>query len=499
MTTRCILSAQVSHETHSFSVLKTGFDAYRSRLCHIGADMVKHMSGTATEIAAHLDAAKKYGWELIPTIAAHATPSGPTTAEAWEKLAGTVLAGLETGPVDGVLLALHGAMVTEPFPDAEGELLRRLRERLGPNVPIAITLDLHANVTDEMGEYADFIVPFRTYPHVDQYQVATETAGLLLRTMDGEIRPVTVVARRPTLYGLNHGRTREGPMVEALERAAAIKQADPSVLEIGLCAGFAWSDIPEAGPSVIVTTDNDPEKAQAIADEFADFIWETRKINTVPPLSLEEVGELIAKASAGTGTGPLVIGDTTDNPGGGGYGDSVRLLETIIATGCEKAAMAAIYDPEVAEQAYAAGVGAKIDISLGSKVDPALYGPALKTSATVLKLSETGAFVCDGPMWANVEVRFGRSALLDISGVTVVVASNNIQTTDQQSLKHFGVEPADFNVIGVKSSHHFRAAFEPIAREVVLVDSGGLVSEDFKQFHYTLLRRPIWPIDQDTG
>lgn len=497
MTKRRILSAQVSHETHSFSVLKTGFDAYRSRLCYFGADMVKHMSGTATEIAAHLDSAKKYGWQLIPTIAAHATPSGTTTAEAWEKLAGTVLAGLDTGPVDGVLLALHGAMVTESFPDAEGELLRRLRDRLGPNVPIAVTLDLHANVTDEMGEYADFIVPFRTYPHVDQYQAATEAAALLLRTIDGEINPVTVVARRPTLYGLNHGRTQEGPMVEALERAAAIKQADPSVLEIGLCAGFAWSDIPEAGPSVIVTTDNDPEKAQEVADRFADFIWETRNINTVPPLSLKEVGEMIAKSPAGNGKGPLVIGDTTDNPGGGGYGDGVRLLETIIAAGCEKAAMAAIYDPEVAEQAHAAGVGATIDISLGANVDPDLYGPALNASATVLKLSETGTFVCDGPMWANVEVSFGRSALLDVSGVTVVVASNNIQTTDQRALKHFGVEPADLIVIGIKSSHHFRAAFQPIAREVVLVDSGGLVSEAFERFDYTLLRRPIWPIDAD--
>jgi len=497
MSKRRILSAEISHETNTFSVLRTDLDDYLRRQCYFGDDIAKHMSGTATEIAAHIDAAKKYDWELIPTVAAHATPSGMTTAETWEKLCGIVLAGLDGGPVDGVILALHGAMVTESSLDAEGDLLARLRDRLGPDIPIAITLDLHANVTDEMGKLADFIIPYRTYPHIDQYEAATEAAGLLQRAMDGEIHPVTVVARTAALDGLNHGRTQEGPMVEALARAKKIKEEDPSVLEIGLCAGFAWSDLAEAGPSVTVITDGDEAKAEKIAKEFADFIWETRAENTVPLLSLSELEEKIR--SGPSGKGPLVIGDTTDNPGGGGYGDGVRLLETMIAAGNGNAVLAAICDPEVADQAHKAGTGASIKVSLGAKVDPAHYGPPIEAKARVLALSETGAFVCDGPMWANMEVRLGKSALIEISGVKVIIASSNLQVTDQQALKLFGLEPASFDVIAVKSSHHFRAAFQPVAREVVLVDSGALVSQDFKSFSYKHLRRPIWPIDEIAG
>lgn len=494
MTKHRVLSAEISHETNTFSVLRTNLDDYLRRQCYFGTEIAEHMSGTATEIAAHIDAAKTYGWELIPTVAAHATPSGMTTAETWERLCDTVLAGLDSGPVDGVMLALHGAMVTESALDAEGDLLARLRKRLGRDVPIAVTLDLHANVTDEMGDLADFIIPYRTYPHIDQYEVATEAAALLQRAMDGKLAPVTVVARTPALDGLNHGRTQEGPMVEALSRAKKIMESDPDVLEIGLCAGFAWSDIAEAGPSVTVTTDGDADKAKALAAEFAAFIWETRDQNTVPLLSLAEIEAKIR--SAPTGHGPLVIGDTTDNPGGGGYGDGVRLLETMIASGNRNAVLAALCDPEVADQAHAAGTGAAIEVSLGAKVDPDHYGPPIESEARVLALSETGAFVCDGPMWANMEVRLGKSALLEVGGVKVVIASSNLQVTDQQALKLFGLDPASFDVIGVKSSHHFRAAFQPVAREVVLVDSGSLVSQDYSGFTYKHLRRPIWPIDE---
>ncbi|MEP3112824.1 M81 family metallopeptidase [Nisaea sp.] len=494
MTARRVLSAEISHETNTFSVLRTGMDAYLRRQCYFGDEIAAHMSGTATEIAAHIDAARTYGWELIPTVAAHATPSGMTTAEAWEELCSVVLAGLDTGPVDGIMLALHGAMVTESTQDAEGDLLKRLRDRLGNNVPIAVTLDLHANVTDRMATLADILVPYRTYPHIDQYEVATEAASLLQRAMEKDIKPVTVVARRPTLDGLNHGRTQEGPMVELLARAAEIKAADPSVLEIGLCAGFAWSDIAETGPSVSVTTNGNAAKGRQIAQSLMQFVWNTRAINTVPLLSLSDVA--ISMKQGQTGNGPLVIGDTTDNPGGGGYGDGVRLLETLIRNGVENAAMAAICDPSVAEHAHAEGIGARIAISLGAKIAPGTYGPPIETDATVIALSQTGAFVCDGPMWANMEVRLGRSALLDISGVKTVIASSSLQITDQQAFKLFGIDPAALDVIAVKSSHHFRAAFQPIACDVLLVDSGCLVSQNYDSFNYKNLRRPIWPLDK---
>lgn len=490
-----IVSAEISHETNTFSVLSTTMEDYLKRQCFFGADVAANMANTRTEIAAHIDAAKAFGWDLVPTVAAHATPSGKTTAAAWAELSGAVLAACEAGPVDGVLLALHGAMVTEDQDDAEGDLLARLRAKLGPSVPIAVTLDLHANVTDRMAELATVLMPYRTYPHIDQYEMAMESAELMRRVMAGEVRPVTAIARRPTLDGLNHGRTQSGPMAELLARAAAIKAADPAILEIGLCAGFAWADIPETGPSVTVTTDGDEAKAQRIAEELADFVWATKHINLVPLLSLDDMVAKARAANADTGKGPLVIGDTTDNPGAGGYGDGVRLLEALLKAGIRNAACGAICDPASAAKVHAAGLGATVTLDLGAKVSPATYGPSLAVQAKVEALSEDGAFVCDGPMWAGMTVRLGRSALVDISGIKVVIASSNLQVTDRQAFLRFGLDPTKLDVVAVKSSHHFRAAFQPIAREVVLADSGALCSQDYAKFKFEKLRRPIWPLD----
>jgi microcystin degradation protein MlrC len=493
--TKRILSAEISHETNTFSVLRTSLDDYLLRQCYFGEEIAERMAGTRTEIAAHIDAAKRFGWELVPTVAAHATPSGKTTVDAWAALSGQVLAGCDGGQIDGVLLALHGAQVTEDADDAEGDLIARLRDRLGPDVPITLTLDLHANVTDDMARLANVIIPFRTYPHIDQYEVATEAAEFLARIFAGEIKPRTVVARRDTLDGCNHGRTQSGPMADLLKRAAEIKAEDAGVLNIGVSAGFAWSDIAQAGPSVTVTGDGDDPRFLAIAEDLMDEVWQTRSINTVALLGLDDVAARITAANASPPNGPLVIGDTTDNPGGGGYGDGVRLLEKMLEMGAQNAGLAALYDPQAADACHAAGIGGLVAISLGARVDPSSYGPPLEASGTVEALSADGAFICEGPMWAGMEVRLGRSAVLRIDDVRVVISSNNLQVTDCQAFRLFDIDPATLSVAAVKSSHHFRAAYEPIASEVVLMDSGGLVSTDYKRFDYQKLRRPIWPLD----
>jgi microcystin degradation protein MlrC len=488
--TKRVLIASIMHETNTFSRLATGPDAFRQRHDHRGEAVPRAFRGTRTEIGAFLDAAEEYGWALRHSVAAAATPSGKVTAEAWAELSGAVLAALDA-PLDGVLLALHGAMVTETADDAEGDLLWRLRERLGPALPIAVTLDLHANVTDLMAAQASIIIAYRSYPHVDQYERGRQAADLLARAMAGEIRPRCVVARRPTLDGADHGRTTSpGPMRDLLARAAS-HETEKGVLAVSVHAGFGWADIAEAGPSVAVTGDGDSPRWREIAESLMDEVWQRRAETT---LALVPVEAAIAAARRPEGPGkPLVLADFTDNPGGGGYGDATNLLRAMLDAGLENAAFAPISDPDAVRQCRAAGEGAIVTLAIGGKIDPA-FGAPLTVTGTVQRLGD-GAFIADGPMWKGLRMTMGPSAVLRVGGVEIVLASNRFQITDLQHFLSLGIDPRRKSVVALKSAQHFRAAYQPIAREVLTVDAGALTTPDYRRFSYRRLRRPIWPLD----
>ena len=489
---RRILSAEISHETNTFSILPTTLSLYKARRYYRGEEIAQALSGTKTEMGAHLDAAKKHGWKLVQPIAAAATPGGKTPAKDWAHLSGAVLEACQEGPFDGVLLSLHGAMVTEDQDDAEGNLLRRLRGKLGPEVPIAISLDIHANVSNAMARLAHIVIAYRTYPHIDQYERGMEAADLLQRAMNGEIRPRSLVWQGPVLEGLDYGRTQGGPMSRILTRAEQLRQKNPGLLAITICAGFVWADIPDAGPSVTITAHGDPSRFKGVAEELMKDVWETRREITVPLYSLKE-----AMTEAGKDTGearPLILADFTDNPGSGGYGDSVRLLESMIRGDLKKAAFGCVPDPEAAQKCIAAGVGKEVKIDLGAKIDPKTYGPSLMVKGTVEHVSD-GKFIAQGPMSKGVQLSMGPTAVLRCGGVRVLVATHNIQVYDLQVFLSQKIDPRACSVVAVKSWHHFRAAFEPISRGVMLVDSGGLASRDLKRFTYHKIRRPIYPLD----
>jgi microcystin degradation protein MlrC len=490
MMRRRALIASIMHETNTFSRLKTDLDAFRRRYDHRGDAIPSAFRKTRSEMGAFLDAADAYGWELAHPVAAAATPSGIVTAEAWAELSGAVLAALEPHP-DGILLALHGAMVTESADDAEGDLLSRVRERVGARVPIAVTLDLHANVTDRMAEHASIIIAYRTYPHVDMYERGRQAAELLERAMSGAIAPKCVVARRPTLDGVDHGRTTTpGPMREILTRAER-REAEPGIHVVSVHAGFAWADIAEAGPSITVSGDGDTQRLREVAETLMDEVWRTRAESSLELVSVEEA---VARARAlGRVDQPIVLADFTDNPGGGGYGDATNLLRSMIAAGLENAAFAPITDPEAVRRCTAAGEGAEIALAIGGKIDPA-FGAPLEVRGSVLRLGD-GDFVCDGPMWQGLKMSMGPCAVLRVGGVDIVLATNRFQITDLQHFLSVGIDPRRKSVIGLKSAQHFRAAYQPIAREIIIVDSGALTTPDYRRFTYRKLRRPIWPLD----
>lgn len=488
-----VLLARFMHETNTFSRVPTDMAMIRRRDFHLENEIPPAFRGTRSALGASFEAADAFGWRLVHPVSANPNPSGIVTGEAFETVAGMILdAARERGPIDGALLHLHGAMVSENFEDAEGELLARLRRILGPEVPVVVTLDLHANVTEAMAEHASALIAFRTYPHIDMYERAWQGARLLERAMRGEVRPKTVIARRPMIFGLDHGRTQAGPMAELIGRGEALEAAGEALV-VSLCAGFSRADIRDVGPSVTVTTDSGSARGRAIAEEFIDHAWKTRRYTSV---KLLPVAEAVARAKAGRpGDQPLVIADYTDNPGGGGYGDATALLEGLLTGGVERVAFHAICDPQAIRDGMHAGVGARTTLTLGGKTEPALGGGPLALEGEIVCLSN-GRFVAYGPMGGGVERNYGPSMVFRVGGIDIVLITNNGQATDLGQFTSLGIDPTRYTTVCVKSMQHFRAAFAPIARDILLVDTGALCSEIYTPELFTKVRRPVWPLDQ---
>ncbi|MEZ5816809.1 MAG: M81 family metallopeptidase [Hyphomicrobiaceae bacterium] len=490
---RKVLIGGFKHETNTFSRLLTGLDAYRSRSLHIGDAIAAAYRGTKTEIAAFLDACQRYGWQPVLSIVGDATPSGLVTKEAFDTFAGHMLDTLDKhGPVDAVLLQLHGAMVCEHTPDGEGSLLRAIRQKVGWSVPIGVTLDLHANVTHAMAHHADAIVSYRTYPHVDTYEIAVECADLIARTLAGEIHPTVTLAQGTMIDGLDHGRTTTpGPMTEALAMAGGMMK-EPGVHSVSVLAGFAKADIPDVGPSALVVGEGHDPRYRDMATSIMTYAWETRHRSSLKPLmAAEAVG--IAKEKGKLGA-PVVIADYADNPGGGGYSDSMGLVTAMIDAGLENAAVSAICDPEAAAACHKAGLGAKLRLAVGGKIDP-LFGPTIEAEGTVMALTD-GRFRIEGPMQNGVAVDMGPSAVFKIGGVEIVLASKRYQNYCLTFFSSLGIDPKQRSVLAVKSMQHFRAAYQPIAGEVLIVDEGnGITSNDISKLPFKHVRRPIFPLD----
>jgi microcystin degradation protein MlrC len=490
-----VLTGRFMHETNTFSVQKTDMALWRRRDFHLGNEIPAAFRNTRSALGATFEAADKYGWVLVHPVSANANPSGMVTDDAFEQIGGMMLEAARQGPIDGVLLHLHGAMVVDSYEDGEGELLARLRNILGPDVPIVVTLDLHANVTELMADNASALIAFRTYPHVDQYERAWQGAELLERAMRGEVKPQTVIARRPMLYGLDRGRHQQGPMAELIARGEALEAAG-DILAASACAGFSRANIRDVGPSVTITVDVSGGDArphgQRVAEEFMDHAWATRDYES---FKLLPVSEAVARAKAGKpGDKPLVVADYTDNPGGGGYGDATAFLKGLVDADVQRVAFHAICDPEAVMHGMRAGVGVPTTITLGGKTDPRMGGGPLTLTGEVTHLTN-GKFIAYGPMGGGLERDYGPSMVFRTGGIDIIAISNNGQAVDLGQFTSLGIDPTRYTTVCVKSMQHFRAAFEPIAREVILVDTGALCSEVYTPELFDKVRRPIWPLD----
>jgi microcystin degradation protein MlrC len=479
--------AGISHESNTYAVEASGltpvdwFDRYR------GDEIVSRYRDTATYIGGMVDGLAALGATAVPTFFAIGEPSGTIRADAYEQLRDELLSRLDAVlPIDAVALELHGAGVTEDTDDLEGALLADVRALVGTATPIAVTLDLHANVTDRMGRLADVMLGVHLNPHTDMHERGVEAVRLLPGLVTGQLRPVTHVEPLPMLLPLTT--TDQGPAADVNARCREIEQR-PGVVDCTFFHGFPYADGHDVGTRILCIADGDADLARGAAGEVAGYVWERRE-------DFRQAGLSPAAAVAAAlelPDGPVVINDTADNPGGGTMGDDVQLLRALLDAGVTHSCFGFICDAETVAAAHAAGVGAMLDVELGGKSDRRARAP-LAARAYVKGLTD-GRFrlSCYAP---GLQVDLGRTARLQIDGVDVIVVSRVQQTFDPEVFLLHGVDVTRCRVIALKSSHHFRAGFRQLATAIITADSeSGLTTQRIERLGRRPGMAPAWPID----
>ena len=501
---RYLVVGQISHETNVFSPILTGLDQFQGRELAYGEGLFEVFKGTKTGIGGVIDAAEQAQRagrqvELIPTIAASAVPSGLVTRDAYAHLLGTLLDGIAkakaAGKLDGVVLILHGAMVVDGITDAEGDILQNVRRVAGKETAVVATLDLHGNISQKMISYADAFFGYDTNPHVDPYERAVEATGRILDIIDGKIRPVMAIEKLKMLPPTINMRTAEGPMVRLFAMAREF-EAQPGVINVSVFGGFPFADIPEAGSSVVAVTDDNPALAGHIVKTIGQEMWNIRgqflKPITAPAGAVRHA--MSPEAQAKGKPGPIILADVADNCGGGGSGDTTVLLQTLLDMGARDVGFAIMWDPGAVKQAETAGVGGTVTLDLGGKTVPA-HGDPVHVVGTVKKLTN-GEFVNTGPMGTGLRVSVGPAALLQVGGVEIITISNRMAPNDPEIFRHVGIAPEKKTILVVKSRGHFRAGYEPFAKEIVEVDCPGAASPNLSWFEYKHIPRPMFPLDR---
>ena len=493
-----IVSGGVQHETNTFSKIPTTLaDFVRDSNCGEslagGETIFDRFRGTGSIHGGYISGAEAAGFELVPLLCARAQPSGLVEVECFDTMLSWFLERLDQAkPFDGVLLDLHGAMVAEHHEDAEGAFIAAVREAVGVEVPIVVTLDLHANITARMAELADVIIGFDTYPHVDMRERGHEAAELIAKIVNGEVAPVQEFRQLRLITLPPKQCTLRDPMLELMTRVHQMER-EPDVVTATVAMGFPFADIRDTGVSILITTNGDAELARQKADELAGWLWELR--DELQP-ELTTIENVITHVNDHPDEGPVIFADGSDNPGGGAPCDGTVALHAMIDAGFEGGAVGVIFDPETAAQAHQAGVGATIPVRLGGKTDD-LHGPPVERDAYVRVLSD-GKYTYRGPMMQGVQDNLGLTATLVVSGVEVVVSTQRRQCFDAEMLRIAGVEPTGLRLLVLKSAVHFRAHFGPMASRIFDADTPGIHRPDLAAFDFRKLRRPIYPLDSLT-
>ena len=484
----------INHETSTFTTVATTLQNYLDRHYVRGEEYISRFRGANTPTGGYIARVEAHGFDLIPTLLAQAHPSGPTPRKLFDEFLGEILRGIaEANPIDGVLLELHGSMVVgdldgeDGIGDVEGHILAAVRELVGPDVPILAELDIHSNVSQRMVEQADVLIGRETYPEIDQAERGRECADVLKRILKDGLRPTMALHQIPMIWGLNQV-TAHSPMREAIAELHRI-EAQPGVICGSIATGFGLADVPDMGASVYIATDDDQALAQRYADQLGEWIYERRADWDYP---MPTTREALARAEV-EGRYPVIFADSRDNTGGGSPGDSTGVLQTFLEQDLQDACILYIVDPEAVNRCQQAGVGATLTLDVGAKSTP-LQGTPVRMKAEVLALSD-GQFKYDGPMNAGLTASMGPSAHIQERGVHVLVVTKREQPFCTAFARTMDLDPRKMRYIGIKSSAHFRAAFESWAGAIYVVDEPSVHAMNHLTFRR--LGRSVYPLDED--
>ncbi len=484
-----IFTACLGTETNSFSPIPTGLDLFERTMLVRNGEFGERAFLFGLPLITWRERAHALGWTVAEGLAAFATPAGDTTRVAHETLRDEILAELDAAmPVDAVMLNLHGAMVADGYPDAEGDLLSRVRERIGPDIPLLAELDLHGHMTQAKLDASNVLIYYKEYPHIDAVERAHELFDIAEGMLNGQLQP-RMAMHDCRMLGI-FPTTRE-PLQGFVSRMKELEQ-QAGILSVSLVHGFPWSNTPEIGMRVLVVTDNDQSLADDTAAELGEWIWQHREDLVAPFISMDQALEKIANAQRSNQ--PLVLADTADNTGIGAAGDSTFVLAQLIDRGIGGVAISPLWDPVAVDVAFDGGIGAQLDMRLGGKLGPA-SGDPVDAKVTVMGLARNAVQPFGGataPLGDVAWLRIGAPDD-DNAAIDVIVNSQRVQAFDPACFSVVGLDPLKPRALIVKSTQHFFAGFDPIAREIIYMATPGCGSMDFGTIEHPRVTAKLWP------
>lgn len=485
------------HESNSFFASKTTLEDYRLEEPGSSTEVFERWAKASTEISGYVEGAKTAGFDLYPSVIANATPKGPLTTECFNTIMDRIVKSLARAPrkLDGLLLALHGAMVVDGYPHGDAEIVARLRKHFGAGFPIVVTHDFHANVSPEIVRDSTVLITYKQNPHLDTKDRGMQAARILGRTLRGEIKPVQAIVKPPMIYNIIFQNTYSEPYKPIREASERLEKENPKVLAASVPGGYQYGDVPHVGPSAIVVTDGDINLARREAQRLSEMLWATRERIK---LNLPDAAEAVRRAKAAAKF-PVALFDTGDNIGGGSAGDSTFLLEELLKQKAE-AWVVVVADPAAADAAMKAGIGGAFDMEVGGKTDDK-HGKPVRVRGRVKSLHdgsyiETAVRHGGGRYW-----EMGETAVVQVEGSTrdlpnyVVLTKRRSSPNSLHQLISLGIYPERMRILTAKGTIAPRAAYEPVAAEIVPVDTPGPTTVNPARFKYERVRAKLWGLE----
>lgn len=485
-----IIAGGLEHETNSFSNIAADVETV-NRVMRVGEDYIRRCTGVRCMMGGFIDECRELGIQLLAASHVEITPCGATRQDAFEMYRDVFVeqcwAAHCEEPLDAIALNIHGAAIAEGYPDVEAELLRALRARFGREMPIGMVLDLHGNITPEMLALSEVIVGYKEYPHTDTYDAARMVIRLLHEQLTQGKQFHQALVQLPWHLPPACGVTLSGPACDVKEFMAKLVETEPELRDASFFHGFPYADFEQSGVSVVTVAET-KETAERAARTIAEYAWSRRRDFAVPLYSAAEAMDHAEQAEA-----PVVINESSDNPGGGGPGDGTHLLREMLKRDLPGSAYGFIWDPEVVQQAVAAGVGSCIDCLLGGKTDE-LHGAPVELKGAYVKTISDGSYINKNPMGYGGCRNMGTTVLLQVGNVGIVVGSVRQQTLDDGPFRIVGIDWQDMRFLALKSAQHFKGWWTGRAKTIIPCESPGIQSADLTVFDFKHVNTSYFPL-----